>query len=144
EAIHHRSNIVALGNLALVQKLSLTVGVFHRDGIAHDECHQSLIKYEQSLATHSLQFPECDGLCLSPLNHFHEAVTPIRPLTPGPILLSIVAVETKCAHVIVTILNMRLQVIINLHHVEDGSLEYVKAALVYELVVLAAHGAGKL
>src|SRR5690606_9354372 len=144
EGIHHRSNIVDLGILTLLQKLSVTVGVFHRDGIAHGECHQSLIKYEQSFATQSLQFPKWDGLCLSPLNHFLDAVRPILRFPAGHKLRSDVRDETMGARVMVTILYMRVQVIINLRHVEGGSLEYVKAALAYELVVLAAHGAREL
>src|ERR1044072_999131 len=139
EGVHHGGYVVDLCFLPLLPELSIAISVFERDGVTHRECHECLIKDQESFFTQSLEFPKRDRLCFRPLVYFLNSEWSVLRLPAGDELLCVVWVETKRAHVIVRVLNERIQILVDFHHVEDRALKNVETSFVDELVVLVTH-----
>src|SRR5690349_3727781 len=73
QSVHHGGNVVDLLAITLLQKLPVTVGIFHGNGITHGELHEKLIEPELALSTEMFELSQRNRLGTRTLDNFFDA-----------------------------------------------------------------------
>src|SRR5699024_10623437 len=136
--------VIDLLVVSVLQKLSVTIGVLHNNSVPHGECHQRLVELQHPLLGKDLKLAERYGLSSGALNDLLHTKCAVLSHPPLDELLGVVRVEAEGSNVVLRVQDVLVEVVVDVHHVENGSLHDDKRPLLDKFLVLHAHGAVKL
>src|SRR5690606_7776681 len=99
---------------------------------------------EHALFAKLLQLTERNRLGSSTLNDLFNTEGTVFLLPAGHELLCVVRVEAEAPNIVLACLDVRIEIVVDVHHVEDSAVHYEQTTLSHELLVLVTNSSRQL